>query len=190
VEQLIRVLVKAVPILLLLAPALRAESILLECTADGWYANHDSKWEGSSQTLKLAAADDVILLAFRVAVIEHWKVEKAVIVLHLAAASQPAELMVSLIDSPWRESSSKPPSLREASPTVEKIKPDGWISIPVPQPMAQALADGRATGLALNSGKASQIFHSRETIQYSPFLAVVGKPPQKPLPDGRGSVLR
>jgi hypothetical protein len=170
------VLAKALPILLLLTPLLRAETTLLECTADAWYANRDSKWEGSAQTLKLTTSDDIILLAFRFAAIEHWKVEKAVIVLHLAAESRPAELMVSLTDTPWRESSSKPPPLRETGPAVEKVKPDGWISIPVPQAMAQALADGKATGLALSSKQARQIFHSRETIQYSPFLAVIGKP--------------
>jgi hypothetical protein len=162
---------------LLLMQALRAESTLLECTADAWYANSDSRWEGSGQTLKLAGGGEVILLAFRFAAIEHWKVEKAVIVLHLAAESQPAELMVSLIGAPWRESSPKPPSFRETSPAVEKIKPDGWISIPVPRAMAQALADGKATGVALSSAHANQIFHSRETIQYSPFLAVIGRPP-------------
>jgi hypothetical protein len=169
------VLAKAVPILFLLMPALRAESTLLECTADAWYSTTDSKLEGAGQTLKLSAGDGVILLAFRFAAIEHWKVEKAVIVLHLAAASQPAELTVSLIDTPWRESSLHPPPLRETSPAVEKVKPDGWISVPVPQAMAQALADGKATGLALRSERSNQIFHSRETIQYSPFLAVVGK---------------
>ena len=98
------------------------------------------------------------------------------IVLHLAEPSQPAELTIALTDTPWREWSLKPPLLREASPVLEKVKPDGWISIPVPQAMAQALADGKATGLALRSAHAAQIFHSRETIQYSPFLAVIGRP--------------
>jgi len=174
-DGLTSVLAKAVPILLLFTPLLRSESTLLECTADAWYSSHDAKLEGSTQTLKLTTTDDVILLAFRFAAIEHWKVEKAVIVLHLAAESHPAELTVSVTNSPWSESSLRPPSFRETSPAVEKIKPDGWISVPVPQAMAQALADGKATGLALISKHASQTFHSRETIQYSPFLAVVGQ---------------
>jgi hypothetical protein len=174
-DGLTSVLAKAIPILLLLTSLLRSESTLLECTADAWYSNHEAKLEGSTQTLKLTTGEDIILLAFRFAAIEHWKVEKAVIVLHLAAESHPADLTVSLTNSPWSESSLKPPSLRETSPAIEKVKPDDWISIPVPQPMAQALADGKATGLALSSAHAGQIFHSRETIQYSPFLAVMGQ---------------
>ena len=188
-------LAKALPILLLLTPAIRAESTLLECVADAWYSRPASKLEGSGQTLTLDRKGGAILLAFRTAAIEHWTVEKAVIVLHLAAPSQPVEIEVSLTDIPWRESSLKPVPLRSTSPAVEKIKPDGWISVPVPQAMAQALADGKATGLALSSARANQIFHSRETIQYSPFLAVIGKPPTakaaygSPLPL-QGSALR
>jgi hypothetical protein len=171
------VLAKAFPILLVLMPALHAESTLLECVADAWYSQNDSKLDGSGQTLKLDGSGGAILLDFRNAAMEHWKVEKAVIVLHLAEPSQPVDLAISLTDTPWRESSLKPPHVSEASPTVEKVKPDGWISIAVPQAMAQALADGKATGLALSSPHATQIFHARETIQYSPFLAVIGRPP-------------
>jgi hypothetical protein len=174
-DGLTSVLSKAIPILLFLTSLLHSESTLLECTADAWYSNHEAKLEGSARTLKLTASEDIILLAFRFAATEHWQVEKAVIVLHLAAESHPADLTVSLTNSPWSESSLKPPSLRDTSPAVEKIKPDHWISIPVPQAMAQALADGKATGLALSSAHTNQIFHSRETIQYSPFLAVMGQ---------------
>jgi hypothetical protein len=151
----------------------------MECIADAWYSQSNPKLEGSGQTLKLSASGGAVILAFRTAAIEHWKVEKAVIVLHLAAPSEPVEVSVSLTGASWRESSVEPPPLRETVRTVEKVKPDGWISIPVPQALVQALVDGKATGLAISSASASQTFHSRETIQYSPFLAVVGRPPSK-----------
>jgi hypothetical protein len=170
---------KAVSILLVLLPALRAESALLECVADAWYSQSDSKLDGSGQTLKLDGSGGAILLDFRNAAMEHWKVEKAVIVLHLAEPSQPVDLAISLTDTGWTESSLKPPHMGEASPTSEKVKPDGWISIAVPRAMAQALADGKATGLALTSAQATQVFHSRESIQYSPFLAVIGRAPHR-----------
>jgi hypothetical protein len=166
---------KALPILLLLTPALRADNTLIECIADAWYSPSNPKLEGSGRTLKLGASGGAVVLAFRTAAIEHWRVEKAVMVVHLAQQSEPVEVSVSLTSGPWRESSAEPPPLRETSRTVEKVKPDGWISIPVPQALVQALADGKATGLALSSASAGQIFDSRETIQYAPYLAVVGK---------------
>jgi hypothetical protein len=169
------VLVKALPILLLLAPALRAESMLIECVADAWYSRSNPKLEGAGQTLKLGGPGGIVLLAFRMAAIEHWKVEKAVIVLHLAVQFEVAEISVSLTGGSWRESSTEPPTLRDTTSTTEKTKPDGWISIPVPAAMVQALVDGKASGLAISSAGAGQTFHSRETGQYSPFLAVVGR---------------
>jgi hypothetical protein len=169
------VLEKALSILLLLAPSLRAESMLIECVADAWYSRSNPKLEGSGQTLKVGGAGTAVLLAFRMAAIEHWKVEKAVIVLHLASPSEPAEVSVSLTGGAWRESSVEPPTLRDTARTVEKRKADGWISIPVPAAMAQALVDGKASGLAISSVSGDQTFHSRETGQYSPFLAVVGR---------------
>lgn len=149
----------------------------MECIADAWYSQSNPKLEGSGQTLNLSASGGAVILAFRTAAIEHWRVEKAVIVLHLAAPSKPAEVSVSLTGAAWRESSVEPPPLREINRTVEKVKPDGWISIPVPQALIQALADGKATGLAISSTSTNQTFHSRETFQYSPFLAVVGRRP-------------
>jgi hypothetical protein len=158
-------------------PAARAESNLIECIADLWYSG-PGKLDGSGQTLQTGPSS-VILLAFRTAAIERWKVEKAVIVLHKTAPFEPGEITVSLIDGPWRESSVKPPPLREPASTIEKTKPDGWISIPVPAALVQAVVDGKAAGFALSAAAASQTFHSRETIQYSPFLAVVGRPASK-----------
>jgi hypothetical protein len=166
---------KVLPILLLFAPALGAESTLIECIADAWYSQSNPKLEGSGRTLKLGASGGAVVLAFRTAAIEHWKVEKAVIVLHLAQRSEPVEVSVSLTSGPWRESSAEPPPLRETSRAVEKVKPDGWISVAVPQALVQAVVDGKASGLAISSTGAGQIFDSRETIQYAPYLAVVGK---------------
>jgi len=149
--------------------------MLIECIADAWYSRTNPKLEGSGQTLRLGTSGGAVVLAFRTAAVEHWKVEKAVIVLHLAAASEPVEVSVSLTGGSWRESSVEPPTLRETSRTVEKVKPDGWISIPVPQALVQAVVDGRATGLAISAANTSQVFDSRETIQYAPYLAVVGR---------------
>ena len=167
---------RILPILVLLAAALGAESTLIECIADAWYSQSNPKLEGSGRTLRLGASGGAVVLAFRAAAIEHWKVEKAVIVLHLAQRSEPVEVSVSFTGAAWRESSAGPPPLRETSRTVEKVKPDGWISIAVPPALVQALADGKASGLALSSAGGDQVFDSRETIQYAPYLAVVGRP--------------
>jgi hypothetical protein len=170
------VLAKALSILLMLAPALLGENMLIECVADAWYSRSNPKLEGSGQTLRVGEpGGSVLLLAFRTAAIEHWKVERAVIVLHVAAPFELAEISVSLTGGSWRESSTEPPTLRDTTRTVEKRKPDGWVSIPVPAELVQALVDGKATGLAISSARGDQTFHSRETIQFAPFLAVVGR---------------
>jgi hypothetical protein len=170
-------LLRAAVLLSLITPAVRAESSLIECVADLWYSA-PGKLDGSGHTLQTDPSS-VILLAFRVAAIERWKVEKAVIVLHMAARFEPGKITVSLIDGPWLESSMKPPPLREPALTIQKTKPDGWISIPVPPALVQAVVDNKATGFAVSVADAKQTFHSRETIEYSPFLAVVGRPPSK-----------
>lgn len=170
-------LFRAAVALLLAMPAARAESTLVECIADGWYAAAGGL-EGSGQTLRLGGSD-VILLAFRMAAVEGWKVEKAAIVLHLAEPSEPGEITVSPAGGPWNEASRNPPPLREGASAAAKGKPNGWISIPVPVELAQAVADGKAPGFALRSAGSTRVFHSRETIQFAPFLAIAGRRPSK-----------
>lgn len=132
---------------------LHAETALLECTAD----------------IRFDKPGHV--LTFRVGAIEHWKIEKAVLMLHVARGPESGTVQLALVTSPWNESSTTAPPAGDAVEANESVKPDHWVAIPVPAAMAQAVADGKASGIAVSG---PQTFDSRRTIQFSPFLAVVG----------------
>lgn len=135
----------------------QAASALLECTADARFEKQTA------------------VLTFRMGAVEHWKIERAMLMLHLAAKSEPVEVRLAPVLSPWNEASRDLPATGEASTAKEIAKPDDWVAIPIPADMAQLLTDGKATGIALTVPAGERRWHSRRTVQYSPFLAIVGE---------------
>jgi hypothetical protein len=58
------------------------------------------------------------------------------------------------------------PALTTFQTVAEHSKPDGWITIPVPIEFLSS----KYTGIALRGS--GQAFHSRRTVQFSPYLVV------------------
>ena len=158
----------------------RAETAILECTADGWAQVQKGKaWliDGRSAELRLNGSDQLVLLQFRVSAIPRWKVEKATLLLHLAGGRLPARLGVSTVRAAWGEVEAKftlEPSARQTV-TVKPL-PAGWLSLEVSAALAQELVDGRASGLSVREQApvASFRFHARESLQFAPYLVVEG----------------
>lgn len=156
----------------------RADNAILECTADTWIARTNSGVHGRDAVLELGG-EKLILLQFRMSAIEGWKVQKAVLLLHISSHNssnfRPRATLLAAIASPWKESAATPPALGKTVQADERIKPDGWIVIEVPPGLAQSLVDAKTFGLAIRlSDDEAQKFDTRETVHFSPFLVVQG----------------
>ena len=152
-----------------------AESAVLECTADTWIASYSRKTtssNGSARTLRLKGSEAVLLLSFRVAVIEGWKIHRATLLIHRASGGTPKGVGLSAVSIPWSEASpgaARPNSRYAFVPVTEAG--EGWLRVEVPPALIEQLRYGLA--MIAGQNKAYE-FHSRETVQYSPYLLVEG----------------
>ncbi|MDQ6699908.1 MAG: hypothetical protein M3Z36_06960, partial [Acidobacteriota bacterium] len=129
---------------------------------------------GREPVLELGSGK-IILLRFRVSAIEGWKVEKALVLLHVSGSIRPRKALLAPIASRWSEAAANSPTLGKEVEADERTRPDGWISIDLPIDLVQTLVDGKAYGIAIRlDGETGQQFDSRETVQFSPYLVVQG----------------
>ncbi len=150
-----------------------AQTAMLECVADTSILSTD----GHAVELRLPR---LILMNFRFAAIRDWSVTKATLLLHIASGDAPAHLDISTVTSEWDERSPVRLDIRKLpflGHTVQ-TKPDGWIGIEVTPSLIELLAAGKGTGLGLRdrSGTREHAIHSRESVQYAPYLVVEGRP--------------
>jgi hypothetical protein len=150
-------------ILLLLLAQQPPQTAFLECTAD-----ISLPATPGDATILNAGGGKTVLLSFRMAAAEGWKIEKAVLLLHFPTNTTPQKIRLAAIQDKWTEKSDSLPALTAFQEATERSKPDGWITIPIP---AELLAPKYA-GLALQGPK--QSFHSRRSVQFSPYLVVQG----------------
>jgi hypothetical protein len=151
----------------------RAETAMLECVADASVPSTD----GHAVELRLPQA---ILLNFRFIAIRGWAVTKATLLLHVAGGDPFGTLDISTIIAPWDEkkfSGINVGKLTFLKHAVEN-KQDGWIAIEVSPSLVELLAAGKGTGLAIRDRSSSKghVIHSRESVQFMPYLIVEGKP--------------
>ena len=152
----------------------RGENAILECTANTWIAPGKNAVHGREPVLELGSGK-IILLRFRISAIEGWKVQKALVLLHVSGKIRPGKVTLAAIASTWREAAVNLPPLAKDAEADERTRPDGWISIDVPIDLVQTLVDGKAHGIAIRlDSENRQQFDSRETVQFSPYLVVQG----------------
>ncbi|MDQ6664729.1 MAG: hypothetical protein M3Z23_10085 [Acidobacteriota bacterium] len=140
--------------IVLFSAAAQAETALLECTAN-------------------ARTAEYFLVQFRVSAIQGWTVEKALLLLHVKDKALRERVEVAPINRPWKESSAELPQLGKSVEAQEQPRPDGWISISLSPGMVQPLVLRTIYGFAI---KIPSRYDSRQTVQYSPYLVVQGKP--------------
>ena len=150
---------------------------MLECVADISIPSTD----GHAIELRLPQA---ILMNFRFAAVRDWAVTKATLLLHVAGGDPLRMVDVGTIVTAWDEKSAGSVDIRVdirkvlfLSHKVEN-KPDGWISIAVEPPLVELLTAGKGTGLAIRDRSTSRhhTIHSRESVQFMPYLIVEGRP--------------
>src|SRR5262245_36241347 len=87
---------------LALCGSARAEKAVLECTPDTWVARYDRTPHGHDHDLRLPRRG-AVLLEFRTAAIEGWKVKKATLLLHLRQVASPRRVTIAPIPVAWSE---------------------------------------------------------------------------------------
>jgi hypothetical protein len=146
---------------------------MLECVADTSVPSTD----GHAAELRLPQA---ILLNFRFAAIRDWAVTKATLLLHVASGDAFRNVGISTILAPWNETKPAAVDVRKLQFLNHKVenKPDGWISIDIVPELVELLAAGKGTGLAIRDASSSKqhAIHSRESVQFMPYLIVEGRP--------------
>jgi hypothetical protein len=150
-----------------------AETAMLECVADTSIPSTD----GHAAELRLP---QVILMNFRFAAIRDWAVTKATLLLHVAGGDPLQAVAISTIVSAWDENRTAGVDIRKLHFLSHKVedKPDGWVAIEVTPPLIELLARGKGTGLAIRDRSSSKrhAIHSRESVQFMPYLIVEGRP--------------
>jgi hypothetical protein len=147
----------------------RAERAVLECTADAWIAPGETKPHGRETTLE-ARPKGAVMLAFRTAAVAGWRIEKATLLLHIAAAGRrPAALRIAPLAAAWSEREAVWPAGAPHRGTKRKATPyeTDWIAVDL------APADLGAAGIAIVGANAR--FSARESVGYAPYLLVEGK---------------
>jgi hypothetical protein len=157
----------------------------LETTADA--CGNGGKLQGTAEILTTEGPHGVVLLRFRVGMIEKWTVEKALVAVHLASAANPAanlaeeppsQIMVSAVTAPWTEGSTQAPSFPPGKLAKTRKLQNNWLTFELPPEIAQQLASGAASSLAITVPEGRPLaVHSRRTGQFMPYLLVRGKRP-------------
>ncbi len=153
--------------------AVNGETAMLECVADTSIPSTD----GHALELRLPQA---ILMNFRFAAVRDWAVTKATLLLHVAGGDPLRMLDVATVVASWDEKAAGGVDIRKLPFLSHKVesKPDGWISIQVEPSLVELLTAGKGTGLAIRDRSTSRqhTIHSRESVQFMPYLIVEGRP--------------
>jgi hypothetical protein len=172
-------LVRWLSIFALMVPVGFAETAVLECIADTSIPMKKGGLDWSGHATQLHLPDEA-LLDFGFAPARGWAITKATLLLHVASGVAPERLEVAVIQQPWDEESAPKLDLKTLRYLPAKIetKKDGWLTITVEAPLVEMMAAGKGHGLAIreHSGTREYFFHSRESLQYLPYLIVEGKP--------------
>jgi hypothetical protein len=164
-------------------PALPAGQVALDCTADAWVAIQTSSLSqvtGAGPELVLDGSRKVILLDFNTAAIRGWKLQSALLLVHLRSGRAPTRVNVAIHTDDWDEQAvtSKLAPPKRALPSEAFFAKDGWLEVKLPPQFVEALAAGRGRGLIVAGyGRAPGcVFDSRESKRFAPYLLVEGRP--------------
>ncbi len=164
-------MISAVLVAFLISMNLCAGRALLECTADTAADLVRKTASGKARELQAGGKGRVVLLDFRTAVIEGWIVEKATLLLHIAGGAVPPKLEIAAASFPWSESENGVHAVGSTKFHAFDVRESkfGWIEIDASPDLL------RGRGLIVRiPGNSETVFHSRETVQHSPYLIVEG----------------
>jgi hypothetical protein len=108
-----------------------------------------------------------------------WKVGSASLLLFLISGDVPKTLNISPIGAQWEEA--KPQEIAKHifgkgethSCAVESMQ-QGWVRVTIPPSLIEAMAGGKAYGIAIEQG--ARQFNGRAPVFRQPYLLVDGEP--------------
>lgn len=158
--------------LILLTCSAKAETVILECVADG-----SSSGAGLAMKSQNIQIPGTMVVSFRTWNVTRWSVQSAAMFVHLAQGEAPAKVEVAGISQPWGEI--EPPKLDAAQLRFITLdvhrEPEGWLEIKVPGSLVEDMAANRAHGLVVRFKAAKDaVLHARESRSFAPYLIVTG----------------
>ncbi len=149
----------------------------VETTADA--SVRSGRLDGIAEILQASGPRDAVLLRFRTALIEKWTVQKAVVAFHTPkGAAVPERVMVAAVRETWNQGSGTPPHFGEGVSVATRALKDDWVTFELPASIANQLASGQAASIAISVADGNHLsFHSRRTVQFTPYLLVRGEKP-------------
>ncbi len=120
---------------------------------------------------------EMLLMDFRTASIETWKVKKATLALHLREGSPPKTVLLSTIPSRWTEEDPSPAAkglFVQSRRFPTRDMGEGWIGVEVAPEFVEAMAGGKSFGLAVEQDGFK--LHGRGPAYYSFQFLVEGEP--------------
>jgi hypothetical protein len=146
---------------MLLAGGLAAETAIVESRSEG--------------RITVKGRGEVLLMDFRTASIEKWKVTKATLMLHIDEGAPPRMVHVSTVPSRWTEDNPQKAAsglFKESRRFLVTEQQQGWISIDLTPAYVEALASGKSHGLAVE--EEGFRLHGRKPPQFSFSMLVEG----------------
>ncbi len=168
------------------APALGAGNLLSSALPTPGIRNRTQSWKAPAGRSSLAHPDGAVVLAFRTEAIEHWKTRKAVAVMQSCPSNRnQVEVSVSLTGSHLARIVCRAAASARDKPDCRKGQAR-WLDQHSCSASAGPGSGGRESDRArFELGGANQVFDSRKTIQYAPYLAVVGEVTRRPSAETR-----
>jgi hypothetical protein len=151
------------------ALTLRAETAILEATAD-------ASAPGGAASAKAAVLQGpgTLMLGFKTWSIFKWNVISAELFLHVAKGPAPGALEIAVIPDPWTEGNPPEVSVKfKFVPHKASVEPQGWISIKVDAALVEEITAGKGHGLAVRMKSATAV-NARESVAVKPYLIVNG----------------
>ncbi|MBC8165184.1 MAG: hypothetical protein H7Y20_04835 [Bryobacteraceae bacterium] len=154
-------------------PVARAETAILECTADA--SGPGKPASGKAPALQTPG---VLFLSFRTWNIPKWRIASADLFLHILQGGPPPKVRIAILTEPWTEAASSAIATGSLIFTAHAVnfQPQEWISIKVNARLMDEIAAGRAHGLAIRfSGPKPLVIHARESGGFAPYMIVSGR---------------
>lgn len=125
--------------------------------------------------IPVSGRGDTLVMDFRTASIEKWRITKATLMLHLEEGDPPRMVHLSTVPSRWTEDNPKKAAgglFKESRRFLVTVLQQGWISVDVTPAYIEALAAQKIHGLAVEQENFK--LHGRKPPQFAFSMVVEG----------------
>ena len=124
--------------------------------------------------LTLPAKGEILLIDFRTDSVRDWKISGATLQLFIVSGDAPKTMELSLISTSWKEPEKGLFAKERSCHCAVTVLEQGWIRVTLPTAFVEALAAGKAYGLAIAQGTVK--INGRAPVFRQPFILAEGEP--------------